>query len=112
MGTLTLWGDYIFDGWIPPPPERYPINILRLRMPSGLTENERACADAGDDIIHAYVRLLYDMTPTSKDDSYRNERSTDRRTEHQSARRATLPRLRHEGQFPIRERHEKLAITW
>ena len=39
---------------------------LILCVPGSLFENEHIYNDAGDDIIHAYVRLISDMNPNIK----------------------------------------------
>ena len=68
-------GSYIFGGWIPAPPPPTPhtkTSPRLLQVPCGMYENERTCADSGRNIIHVYVRLLNDMTPTSNYDSFRN----------------------------------------
>ena len=53
-------GNFIFDGWIPTPTKRYHVYSLRLRAPSGMIAKKYTCSDAGEEIIHAYVRLLPD----------------------------------------------------
>ena len=54
------------------------LSTLRLSVPSGLSDDEHACSDAEDEIIHACVRLLSDSNPTSNDDSYKNKLRTDK----------------------------------
>ena len=64
-------GIFIFNGWIPTPHVRYPPcaqwYVLR----------RDACNDAGDEIIHVYMQLISDSTPTSNDDSYKNKQRAD-----------------------------------
>ena len=44
------------------PPLSGILSILRLRVTTGLYDDKHACNDVGEYIIHAYMRLLSDMT--------------------------------------------------
>ena len=60
-----------------PPPSGILI-ILRLWVPSGLYDDKHAWNDAGDEIKHAYVRLLSESTPKTNKKSYK------KRTKHRN----------------------------
>ena len=68
-------GGYLMVGLHPPPP--HPLSgilvTIRLRFPIGLSNNEHSYNGVGYDIIHAYVRLLSDMTSASNDNSYKKK---------------------------------------
>ena len=58
---------YHFFLMVGPPPPPFPSGILStlgLRVIGCLSDDEHVCNDAGDEIIHAYMRLLSDSTQT------------------------------------------------
>ena len=94
----------------PPPLSGILVNII-LRFSIGLSNNENSYNGVGDDIIHAYVRLLSDMTSASNDDSYKKKRREDIIRATNFLEGTTLSCLQHEGKFTVKEMHEKLTIT-
>ena len=40
------------------------LNTIRLRVPSGMYVDDHMLNETGDKIIHAYVRIISEKTPT------------------------------------------------
>ena len=66
----AILGGFSFGGWTPPPLRYVSWPLLESGCPVGLSDGEHAYADIGDDIIHAYVRLLHTRLQQSDRDSY------------------------------------------
>ena len=111
MGHLTI--TVVYNRWITTPPSGI-FRTPRLRGTSGMSNDEDAWNYREEDIIHAYVRLLYDSTPTSNGDSYKNEQRIDQNWE-PNREWPKFPQLRHEGQFRIREKRHDIGhylLAW
>ena len=65
-GYLTIVGGIFLNGFIPTPTSSGILSNLRLRMSSGLSDNQHALNDSGYEIICAYMRLLSDKNPYIK----------------------------------------------
>ena len=69
---ITFIIDWVpYDSWgggvgFKAPPTRDVLITLILLVPGGLSDDKYLCNDAGDEIIHAYMRLISDKTPDIK----------------------------------------------